>query len=552
MSEASHIRILRDAIGEAARQVTGAEDIRVELTPPASADHGDLATPVAMTLAKAARRNPREIAGEIADRLREREDVIDVEVAGPGFINLRLSPRWFADSVADVVAAGEAYGADGAVPAERILLEYVSPNPTGPLHVGHARQAAYGDALGRILEFVGHTVTREAYVNDYGRQMEVFGAAVAAAYAELIGDEPVPPEDGYSGAYIAEVAARLHQEAGDRYRGQVSPPTGDTLDWFATRGGALMLADIQAVLGRARVRIDSYFSETTLHREGLVQKGVEALVQGGHAVEREGALWFRSSEFGDEKDRVLVRANGVTTYLAADVAYHANKADRGVDRLIDVLGADHHGYIARLKALLAATGHDPEMLEVMIQQLVSLQERGESKRMSKRAGTLVTMEELLDDIGVDALRFFLVDRSHDTALDLDLDLAREQSQENPVYYVQYAHARCVNILAKAAAAADVADPVTPPGDLDPSERELVTTLLAWPAAVAEAAARRSPHRVAAYLRDLARDLHAFYHRCRVVGEAPEVQVFRVALTTATRDVLKGGLALLAVTAPDRM
>jgi arginyl-tRNA synthetase len=518
---------------------------------------GDLASPVAMTLARAAGRPPRQIAEDLAARLPARPDlralVERVEVAGPGFLNLTMAPAWFAGVARSVAEAGEAYGGGSAATPESVLLEYVSPNPTGPMHVGHARQAAYGDALGRLLEFAGHAVFRECYVNDYGRQMELFGASVAARYAELVGDAPHMPEDGYRGDYVTALAADLRAEVGDAYRGRVSPPDPEALAFFARRGGELMLGRLRDELVRFRVRMDAFFSETTLHADGRVAAGIAALEASGDAYRADGALWFRASRYGDEKDRVLVRGDGATTYLAADVAYHLQKAGRGHDRLIDVLGADHHGYIERLKAVLAAGGYDPARLEVMILQLVSLVERGEARRMSKRAGTMVTLGDLMDDIGVDAARFFLLDRSHDTAMELDLDLARERSQENPVYYVQYAHARCCSILAKAAAEGAVRHPdAGPPEALDPSERALVMRLAEWPEAAAQAAERRAPHRVSAYLRDLARDLHAFYHRCRVVGEPPATQTFRLDLTVATRRVAARGLDLLGVEAPERM
>ncbi len=548
---------IQTAIAAEAAAVAGVAEVTVELGPPARPEHGDLATPVAMTLARAAKRNPREIAEALAGRLAEREDlrgVVDsVEVAGPGFLNLRLGAGWFAQAARTVAAAGVAFGSGTPGSGERVLLEFVSANPTGPIHIGHARGAAYGDAVGRVLGFVGHRVTREYYINDFGRQMEVFGGSVAARYAELVGDEPHMPEDGYPGEYVGQLAAVIRGEVGDAYRGRVSPPDAEALAMFADRGGALVLDMIRGTLERFGVRFDSFFSERSLHDSGRVSAGVERLRASGDAYERDGAVWFRTTEYGDEKDRVLVRSDGATTYLAADVAYHLDKAARMGDRMIDVLGADHHGYIGRLKAVLAAGGFAPESLEVLIMQLVSLTERGEAKRMSKRAGTIVLLDDLIDDIGVDAARFFLVERSHDTAFDLDLDLAREQSQENPVYYVQYAHARCCSILAKAAGEGVARDPdAAAPMDLDPSERALTLTLAAWPRAVADAAERRAPHRVVAYLKDLSRDLHAFYHRCRVVGEAPELQAFRMELTIATRDVVRCGLDLIGVDAPERM
>jgi len=533
--------------------VAGGADAIAALEAPRETGFGDLATNVAMTLAKAAKRNPRELADEMVGRIQADADlgplVTSAEVAGPGFINLTLSPKWFADAAKGIVASGEAYGRGQAAPIERILIEFVSANPTGPPHVGHARQAAYGDGVARILEYAGHGVTREYYVNDWGRQMQLFGASVAARYGQLFGLATQVPEDGYQGEYVIGIAELMRDEVGDTYATRVNPPDDEVLGVFAERGRELMLGTMTAELDRFRVRFDAFFSETSLHEGGAVQAGLDALIASGDAYEHEGALWFRTTEYGDEKDRVLRRSDGSTTYLAADVAYHLNKAGRGDDRLLDVLGADHHGYIARLRAVIAAGGFDPDMLEVPIVQLVSLTEGGEAKRMSKRAGTLVTLGELIDDIGVDAARFFLVQRSHETAFDLDLDVARSQSNENPVYYIQYAHARIAGILAQQPEApADAGAPA----ELDPSERALLLTLCAWPDAVREAERRRSPHRVAAYLQDLARDFHAFYHRCRVVGEAPEVVAFRLDLLRATRSVIATGLDLIGVEAPDRM
>jgi arginyl-tRNA synthetase len=414
--------------------------------------------------------------------------------------------------------------------------------------VGHARHAAYGDSLGRILTFAGHRLDREFYVNDAGRQMRLFGASVAARYAALAGVPAEVPEDGYHGEYVTEVAGAVREELGDGLAEGAARGNADALAAISERAEARMIAAIKADLERFRTGFDSFFSERGLHADGRVAEGVGALEASGDAYIAEDALWFRTTAYGDEKDRVLVRSNGETTYLAADVAYHLDKAARGHDRLIDVLGADHHGYIARLKAVLAAGGHDPERLEVPIVQLVSLVERGEAKRMSKRAGTMVSLADLMDDIGVDAARFFLVQRSHETPMDLDLDLAREQSQENPVYYVQYAHAR-INGILRGAPATTSGDP---PPALDPSERALVLRLAEWPTAVREAEERRAVHRLPAYLIDLARDFHAFYTRCRVVGEAPAVEAFRLDCCRATASVIRIGLGLLGVEAPERM
>jgi arginyl-tRNA synthetase len=548
---------LQALISEAATAAVGVTPDRVELTPPAHREHGDLASPLAMALARHARRAPREIAEQTAERLRampEAQRVLaSVEVAGPGFLNLRLAPTWFVEALDAVRSAGDDFGRGVAATSDSILLEFVSANPTGPMHVGHARHAALGDSLARLLEFVGYRVEREYYVNDYGRQMALFGGSVAASYAEVLGEEAHLPEGGYLGDYITAVATTLAAEVGETYRGRVSPPDAEVVAFFGQRGGELMLAAITADLDRFRVApFDRYFSETTLHTEGRVQAGVEALEAAGDAYRHDGAVWFRTTKYGDDKDRVLVRADGAPTYLASDVAYHLDKAARANGLLIDILGADHHGYVNRLRAVLTAGGHSPDSLEVVMLQLVSLLERGEAMKMSKRAGTLVTLADLLDDIGVDAARFFLVERSHETPIDLDLDLARERSQENPVYYVQYAHARCRSILTKADDEGVTATAGAVPDELDDSERDLVLRLVEWPSVLRDAAERRAPHRVVAHLKDLARDLHSFYHRCQVVGQPPAIEAFRLDLVRATADQIRCGLDLLGVEAPDRM
>lgn len=556
MPDTSPFTPIRDGLRAAARAAVGAEPPAVPLAPPASPEMGDVASPVAMSMAKAARRPPREIADAIAGALRADpgagEWLESVEVAGPGFLNMRMSRAWFAAMAAHIAAQGERFGAGGDPPRRRILMEYVSANPTGPPHVGHARQAAYGDSLARLLEFAGHSVAREYYVNDYGRQMRLFGESVAARYAQLCGLSVEVPEDGYRGEYVGEIAAAIHNGVQDGWADRVDPLTDEALRFFTAVGQSMMIETIDRQLMRFRVEFDSYFSETSLHDSGRVAAGVAELERAGDAYRRDGAIWFETSRYGDEKDRVLVRGDGESTYLAADVAYHLDKAARGEDLLIDVLGADHHGYVARLRAVLAAGGHPPEMLETVIIQLVSLIERGEAKKMSKRAGTVVTLGDLLDDIGVDAARFFLVQRSHETALDLDLDLAREQSQENPVYYVQYAHARVHSILAQLGDGDDAPAGVAPPADLDPAERALLLRLAQWPEAVGEAVERRAPHRVAAYLVDLAREFHGFYHRCRVVGEPDDVRAFRLDLCRATAGTVRLGLGLIGVEAPTRM
>jgi arginyl-tRNA synthetase len=555
MSSGSPFALLSAVLAEHAETVSGVAPPPIPLGPPAERSMGDLASPVAMALAKPAKRSPRDLAEEIAAALRADDRtaalVGDIDVAGPGFLNLTLSTRYFADLVRSMGFEGARRGAGGADTPESILLEYVSANPTGPPHVGHARHAAYGDSLARILRFVGHSVEREYYVNDWGRQMRAFGASIAARYAQDGGLDVEVPEDGYGGQYIRALATEIRGEVGDRFDdalGERGLGADEAIGYFAERGGELMLTRIVEDLTAFRAEFDTFFSEASLHAGGTVASGVAALRKSGDAYEADGALWFRTSAYGDEKDRVLVRSDGDSTYLAADVAYHLDKAAREHDRLIDVLGADHHGYVPRLEAVIAAGGHDPDVLEVQIMQLVSLIEKGEAAKMSKRAGTIVTLSDLVDDIGVDAARFFLVQRSHDTAFDLDLDLAREQSQENPVYYVQYAHARCCSILAEVGEVSSAELPEA----LEESERALALRLAEWPTALGEAEERRAPHRVVSYLIDLARDFHAFYHRCRVKDEPPPVAAFRADLVRVVRDTVALGLDLLGVSAPERM
>ncbi len=528
---------LTTPIVDAVLGVTASIDpsVRVELAQPSSQEHGDLATPVAMSLAKAARRPPRDIAADVAAALQGVADVAAVEVAGPGFVNITLAPAWFARAAAAVVAAGDRYGAGAATHPRRIHLEFVSANPTGPLHVGHARHAAFGDSLGRILDFAGHEVHREFYVNDHGRQIALFGESVAARIDQLARRDTAVPEDGYHGEYVTEIAREL---AG-------SGLTGDAL---ADRAKTLMLERMQGDLTRFRVRFDAFFSEASLHESGQVAAGIDRLMAAGDAYEQDGAVWFRTSAYGDEKDRVLRRADGTTTYIAPDIGYHLDKAARGYDVLINVLGADHHGYLHRLRAVLAAGGHDPAMLEVPLIQLVSLVEGGEEKKMSKRAGTLVSLSELIDDIGGDAARFFLVQRANETPFELDLAVAREQSRENPVYYAQYVHARACNVLERVGEV----PPCAAPPSVEPAERALTLRLVEWPEVAGEAERRRAPHRVVAYLIDLSRDFHVFYEQCRVYDAPADVKPFRVELTRAVQSVMALALDLLGVEAPERM
>ena len=511
---------------------------------PPRAEFGDYSTNVALLLAPSLKAPPREIAQAVGESLSKGlGDVLEkVEIAGPGFLNVFLADAWFRRALAQVRGEGERFGAR-AVPAdrrERILVEFVSANPTGPVTAASGRHAAYGDSLARVLEFCGHEVDREFYVNDYGTQVELFAESIAA---RMRGAEP--PEEGYRGGYVAELAAELAGEGLD------PSDTGA----IALRGIELMVERIRSTLERFRVHFDGFFSERTVHDEGRLTAALDEL-GAEHLYESDGATWFRATEFGDDKDRVLRRSSGEPTYFAADIAYHADKRARGYDRLVNVLGADHHGYLARMRAVFTALG-EPDRLEVITMQLVNIVERGERAQMSKRKGDFVELDELIDDIGVDAARFFLLQRSHDTPLDLDLDLAREHSQENPVYYVQYAHARIASILRNAGEervrAAEQADLARGRSPLEPAERALVKRLLELPEETVEAANRRAPHRLTTYAHELASDFHAFYRDCRVVGAEPaELEDFRICLCVATKSAIARVLALLGVEAPGHM
>jgi arginyl-tRNA synthetase len=514
---------------------------------------GDYSTNAAMLLAPSVGAPPREIAERLGEELvKQLGGGLDrYEVAGPGFLNLFLADIWHAQSLAHVLELGEAYGAGGAHRPERILVEFVSANPTGPLVAASGRHAAYGDALAEILGFHGHEVQREYYLNDAGAQVRKLGESVQArARGEAV------PEGGYEGDYVAELAQEIPDAA-----------TADP-DRLAQEAVARMLERIRATLARFRVEHDRVFSERSLYEgdPSAVGTALAALEASGHAYRSDGALWLRTTRFGDDKDRVLRRANGEPTYFASDCAYLLDKQARGFERQIDVFGADHHGYVARLRGALTALGGDPDAIEILIMQFVHLIDRGERSAMSKRRGIFNTLDELIDDIGVDATRFFMLQRSHDTTVDLDLDLAREQSNENPVYYVQYAHARIASMLAKAgeervgAALASVADAAGDGGSagglaapLEPAERALVKKLLAFPDEVAEAAERRAPHRIAAYALELAQDFTAFYRDCRVVGAEPEaVESLRIGLSVAAQRTIARALGLLGVSAPASM
>ncbi len=538
---------LRRSVAQAAASLRRDGDApAATLERPRRAEFGDYSSNAAMLLAPVLKQQPREIAEGLGERLRESMGTAleRAEVAGPGFLNIFLSDEWFRPALAAMRAEGRQFGA-GVVDAgdrERVLVEFVSANPTGPLHVGGGRHAALGDSLARVLEFAGHRVEREYYVNDYGTQVEVFGRSIAAV---MTGNEV--PEGGYRGDYVREIAERLRAEG----------VGADDLGVLTRRAIELMRDQAQATLEKFRVPFDTWSFEHELHDQGAVERVLEQLREAGHVYESEGATWLRTATLGDDKDRVLQRSSGEYTYFATDIAYHEYKRRRGFDRLINVLGADHHGYVGRIKAAWQELGGDPDRFEVMIMQLVHVVERGERAQMSKRKGEFVTLDDLIDDIGVDAARFFMLQHSPDTTLDLDLDLARRQSQENPVYYVQYAHARIASILANAGAerleAADELDPASLSVALEPAERTLIKRLLELPDEVREAAERRAPHRLTDYSREVASDFHAFYRDCRVIGAEPaELEAFRIGVCQATQHVIARTLDLVGVEAPERM
>ena len=568
--------------------------------------HGDFACPVALGLARTARRNPRELAGLIAAALPAAEDVASVEVAGPGFLNFRMADGAFQRVAAEIVGASGPWGRSRRFAGKRVQVEFVSVNPTGPLHVGHGRGAACGAAIANLLEAVGWEVEREYYVNDAGRQMDILALSTWLRYLEACGEPVLPfPDGAYRGAYVRDVAQGLLRTHGDRLRrdpaGLAPASTGegearlDALiagartalgedDYALVAEAALtgILAGIRDDLARFGVVFDRWFSERSLAASGASSRALDRLRARGETHERDGALWFNATTHGDAKDRVLVRANGQSTYFASDVAYHLDKLERGFDRLIDVWGADHHGYIARVKGAIAALGRDPAAFDVVLVQLASLWRGGERVAMSTRSGEFVTLRELIDEVGADAARFFYVMRKSDQHLDFDLDLAKSRSSENPVYYVQYAHARIASLLRRAAqeaeagaaggggehraAAAGGAGGGTEPaaktrGGLEPGrverlterrELDLLKALSRYPEVIEAAAQAYEPHQLAHYLRELATAFHGYYNAHTFLVPDPALKNARLTLAEATRRVIADGLGLLGVGAPDTM
>src|ERR687893_1605039 len=536
------------ALREAVRKAYGIELNGVHVERPNEPAHGDFATNVALANAKVFKRNPLEVAQNIAGSL-DAPFVERVEVAGPGFINFRLSSAALGEELKLLLSAGEGDG--GREPlGEPVLLEYVSVNPTGPMTVAHGRHAAYGDSLARIMEATGRRVAREYYFNDGGNQIQLLGESVAARYAELFGREwPVSdPNSLYRGEYIRDIALELKERDGDRHLNASLEEALPEISAFAT---ARCMDDIKATLKRARVSFDGYFNEKSLYDTGAVEQVVEALTRSGDAYESDGALWLASSRFGDDKDRVLVKRDGTYTYMAPDLAYHRDKWSRGFKTAVDVLGADHAGYPPRIRAGLVALGLPGDFLDVELIRLVKVMRAGEQVKVSKRAGTFVTFDELLDEVGADVARYFYVRSSHNTEMTFDLDLAIRQSDENPVFYVQYAHARIASIFERAGMGPEEVGEI-PAGVLASEERLLVLELLDFPRVVQNAAVRREVHPIPTYLETLATRFHQFYTVHRVLVDDEELRTRRLALCAATKMVLRCGLGLLGVEAPEKM
>jgi len=539
---------LASAVREAVQKTYGMELDGIHVERPNDPTHGDFATNVALANARVLRRNPRDVAENLVEAL-DAPFVREAEVAGPGFVNFRLSPEALWDEVGSLLSEGDRYWRRERS-GDPILLEFVSANPTGPMTVAHGRHAAYGDSLGRIMESAGAIVSRECYFNDGGNQIRLLGESVAARYAELHEREwPVPdPEMLYHGEYVREIARDLIHERGDVYLKMPQKEALPEIGAFAIRW---CIEDIEQTLERSRVRFDTFFKETSLYESGAVEEVVRELVESGNAYEDEGALWLATSRFGDDKDRVLVKSDGSYTYMAPDLAYHRGKWDRGFREAVDVLGADHAGYPPRIRAGLVALGVPRDFLNVEIIRLVKLIRGGEQVKVSRRAGNIVTFDELLDEVGEDVARYFYVRSSHKTEMNFDLDLAIRHSEENPVFYVQYAHARISSIFGRAGTNPEALGEV-PVGDLAPEERLLVLELLDFPRVIQNAASRREVHPIPTYLETLATRFHQFYTVHRVLVEDTDVRARRLALCAATKTVLRSGLDLLGVNAPEEM
>lgn len=524
----------------------------VILETPKDKSHGDYSTNMAMQLARVAKKAPRQIAEEIRDHFDgTKASIKKIDIAGPGFINFYMDNSYLTDLVPAILEQGDQYGRSNAGKGEKIQVEFVSANPTGDLHLGHARGAAVGDSLGNILDMAGYDVSREYYINDAGNQVHNLALSVEARYFQALGIDKAMPEDGYHGQDVIEIGKELAERYGDEF---VHKNEEERIGFFRKYGLDFELKKLKDVLEQFRVTFDVWYSETSLYESGKIKDTLELLEEKGHLYTKDGATWFRSTDFGDDKDRVLIKKDGTYTYITPDIAYHLDKLNRGFDKLINIWGADHHGYIPRMKAAIEALGFDPERLEVEIIQLVHLYRNGERVKMSKRSGKSVTMSDLIEEVGLDAVRYFFAMRSADTHMDFDLDLAVAESNDNPVFYAQYAHARICSILRSAEEKG-----LSIGGDIDfsnlKSEKavELLKKLGEFPQEVAEAAAKRIPHRITNYIFDLASAFHSYYNAEKVLNEdKPEETKARLALVKAVQITMKNSLTLVGVAAPEKM
>jgi len=582
--------LLEDVVTTLKKDGVLADDVSVKIVIEHTRDpgHGDFASNLAMMLAKHAGQKPRDLADKIVAALPENTDIDKVEIAGPGFINFFMNAKTLTTVVPAILEAGEAYGHSTIGRGKRVQVEFVSANPTGPLHVGHGRGAAYGAAVADLLAAAGFEVHREYYVNDAGRQMDILCASVWIRYLSLCGTLPDPdyfPVNGYKGDYVWDIAAHLHRNNADKFQQQwndiaknlpadecdggdketfidavivqAKERLGDESYRFVFDTGLnYILDDIRDDLAHFGVVYEEWFSERSLTDKGLVTAAVERLVKSGHAEEREGAIWFKSTEFDDEKDRVLVRANGQSTYFASDIAYHMSKLERGYAQVIDIWGADHHGYVPRVKAAMEAIGDDPKKLHVLLVQFAILYRGKEKMQMSTRSGEFVTLRQLRKEVGSDAARFFYVMRKCEQHLDFDLELAKSKSNENPMYYIQYAHARVCSVLRQLDEKGFAYDQANGVANLDKltekHEQALMTTLSKFAELVETAALNHEPHQLAHYLRDLANDLHTYYNAHQFIVDDAVIRNSRLALISATKQVLQNGLGLLGVSAPEKM
>ncbi len=554
------VEMIERNLARAAERAKAAGELSFEGLPsfvleePRERQHGDLATNLAMVLTKQAKRPPREIADILLKNLDTKETWIeDWSIAGPGFINFRLNPDWLAHVVAEILREGEDYGRVQLGQGEKVQVEFVSANPTGLLHMGNARGAALGDSLASLLEMAGYEVSREFYINDAGNQIHNFALSLEARYLQLLGQDAPIPEGGYHGEDLVDTIKGLIAQDGDKYLTQEPILRQEFLVRYALDE---KLRHIKETLKEFGVEYDVWFNEQSLHDSGFVRATMEEMEKKGYIYEKEGALWLKSTLFGDEKDEVVVRSNGTPTYFAADIAYHRNKFERGFNRVINIWGADHHGHVARMKGAIEALGFNPDALQIILMQLVRLIQNGEVVRMSKRSGQYITLRELMDEVGTDAARFFFILRDPDSTVEFDLDLARSQSADNPVYYVQYAHARLCSILRQAQETQTILR--LPTGaELklllnSQEERDLLKKLADFPREIALAARLLEPHRLARYVLDLASLFHTFYNSQRVLVEDEGLRQARLGLVRGTKQVLNNVLRILGVTAPERM